>query len=446
MNALFKLIKSFFGLEGNNLLLVYGDSGTGKTAFGFEVLREVGDVGCGFYVSCGIDRTALLSRYSDLNRYLCEVIDVNDLPFPQEENIYDAVLRSNLPMFLRYLYERAEKVKSALIFIDDFERVSNAIGLDPVSVMELYVSFLRHASLRSIVTVRRNEHLEQIADGVIVLEVKEQDGRVIRKAFVKKLCGLKIRESRFLYTILGGRLLPLSRPLKDIENLPRSILDKIQGLALETGACTGVLGEKLISFGSESFDRLLGGLSNEGLNLPIFDVKVHSLIRALILLNIIKSFINNGGIVLSIGMEPLLHTPPPLCFKMSPLYFPIQVSGELNLDKIASDIKDLLSGRQGKYILLFFNFDYMEVALGNSGVSSLIYSLLNSLALDNICIVGVCSKASRAVQGLASRIFLFQEEAGYTLVCGIKPWTPYYHISVSLTYDGYVKLSLTEIV
>lgn len=57
-------------------MLVCGDSGVGKTLFGFEVLKEVGGVGCGIYVSCGVSRSTFLSRYDDLSRYLCDVISM----------------------------------------------------------------------------------------------------------------------------------------------------------------------------------------------------------------------------------------------------------------------------------------------------------------------------------------------------------------------------------
>lgn len=223
-------------------------------------------------------------------------------------------MRSNLPIFLRHLYEKAEKVKDAFIFIDEFESICNVIGLDLVSVMELYVSFLRHTGLRSIVAIRGEGDLGHVVDGVVVLEAEEINGRIIRRASFKKLCWVKLPPPIF-YTFVGGRFLPFSRPLMDIKSLPENVLSKIQGLALESSARTGVLGEKLVSFGSESFDRFLGGLAENSFNLFIFDANVPLLIRSLAFLSITNQFVKNGGIVASVGMEPLLRPPSFLPFE-----------------------------------------------------------------------------------------------------------------------------------
>jgi len=442
---LFKLLRAFFGLNENNALLVCGDSGVGKTLFGFEVLREIGGVECGIYVSCGVSRAALLSRHGDLSRYLREVIDANDFTFPQEEDVYESISRSNLPIFLRFLYEKAEKVKGAFIFVDDFEGVCNVVGLDPVSVMELYVSFLRHTGLRSIVAVRREGDLGRIVDGVVVLESEEVNSRVVRRALFKKLCGVKLSDSSFFYTLLGGRFLPFSRSLMDVESLPGNFLSKIQGLALEkSGAYTGVLGKRLISFGSESFDRFLGGLAEDCFNLFVFDANVPLLIRSLTFLSIINCFVKNGGIVASIGMEPFLRPPPFLPFEeyKSLVFLPVLGS----VDEIISNIGARLSEGVSSPILLILNIDYLNAELGYNDVTRLIYSLTSRPLVGNMCLLGVCSEPSPVIQGLASRVFTFSEKNGYTLVFGVKPWTPYYLLSVNITYDGYIRLSLTEMV
>lgn len=442
---MFKLLREFFGLEGNNLLLICGDSGSGKTLFGFEVLKEIGGAGCGIYVSCGIDRSVLFSRYSGLGTYLREVIDASDFPFPQKEDVYESISRSNLPVFLRYLYEKAEEAKNAFIFIDDFENVCNVIDLDPVSTMELYVAFLRHAGLCSVIAVKSEGDLGRVVDGVVVLEKERINGRVIRRGFFKKLCGVKIHDPSFLYTLLGGRFLPLSRSLTDVEGLPGNILSKIHGLALGSSLRAGALGERLVSFGSEDLDRFLGGLTENCFNLIVFDANVPLLVCSLTLLSIASRFIEDGGKVISVGMEPLLRAPflPSLSLEeCGKPYFSLSILG--GIDELRSNIRDHLEGGAGPFLLLL-NIDYLEAELGRDEVIRLLY-YLTTLPAARGCMLGVCLKPSPVIQGLASRVFSFNEKDGYTLACGIKPWTPYYLLTVNLTYDGYVKLSLTELV
>ncbi len=441
---MFKLIREFFEIDGNNVLLVCGDSGVGKTLFGFEVLREVGGVGCCIYVSCGVDHAVILGRHGDLGRYLCEVIDAIDFPFPQEEDIYESISRSNLPVFLRYLYEKAEKVKNTFIFLDDFESICNVVDLNLVSTMELYVSFLKRAGLHSIVTVRSESNLSRVVDGVVTLEVENIDGRLIRKALFKKLQGVRISNPCFFYTLFGGRFTPLSRSLVNVENLPDNVLNKIRGLALESGAHAGFLGERVISFGSESLDRFLGGLAENCFNLFVFDANVPSLVRALTFLSIIKRFTKNGGIAASIGMDPFLKLLFPPSFEEYESLISMPVLG--SVDEIISSIRDQISESESRHFLFILNIDLLNAVLGYDSVTYLLYSLINHFSAGGTCLLGACTNPSPVIQGLASRVFAFSEKNGYIFISGIKPWTPHYLLSVNLTYDSYIRLSLTEIV
>ncbi len=441
---MFKVFREFFGLEGNSILLVCGDSGVGKTLFGFELLREVGGLRCGVYVSCGIDHGFIASRYGNLGECLFDVVDANDFPFPREDDVYESVLSSKLPNLLRYIYEKVKGVKNAFIFVDGFEGICDAMSLDPVSTMDIYVAFLRRTGLRSVVTVRDEGELGRIVDGIVELNAKLINGRIVRKLFFKKLSGAKLPTPYFIYTLLGGRFSPLEHSLEHVKGLPDSILSKVKGVALEAGSRIGVLGERSLSFGSEDFDRFLGGLARYDFNLFIFDAKIPSLVRSFILISIVNRFVTDGGEVALIGVEPFLKLSDTLCsaFRVDEeKTFPLSID-ENDIDKLVRAIKELMDSAAPSFLVLI-DVDYLVAMFGYRHVIRFIHSLKNE---KKLCVVGICSSAPTSLQGIAGRVFSFSEEGEYIFVYGIKPWTPLYLLSVDLTYDGFIKLSLTELV
>ncbi|MBS7287184.1 MAG: hypothetical protein KIH01_00105 [Candidatus Freyarchaeota archaeon] len=225
----------------------------------------------------------------------------------------------------------------------------------------------------------------------------------------------------------------LSRSLADVEGLLGNVLSKIQGLALESGLRTGALGERLVSFGSEDLDRFLGGLTENSFNIIVFDTNVPLLICSLTLLSIAISFIEDGEVV-SVGMEPLLRVPflPSLSLeRYGKSYFSFSILGGVN-ELISSTRKHLSEGEAEPFSLLL-NVNYLEAGLGRGEVTRLLYYLTALLPAVRGCMLGVCLKSSPVIQGLASRVFSFDEKDGYIIVYDIKPWTPYYLLTVNLT-------------
>jgi len=447
---LFRVLRDFFELEGNNVLLVCGESGVGKTLFGFEVLREVGDVGCGIYVSCGVNEDALFERCRWLDRYVRVVIDASDFPFPQESDAYEVAVRSNLPNLLRYVYEKVEEVGgSSFIFLDDFEGVCNAIGLDPISTMELYVDFIRRVNVRSIVATGIRNVFDRVVDGVVSLKRKSLGGRLIREFLFRKLRGVKISCLYGVFTLLGGRFTFIEPSLSEFENLPYGFRDKLKGFPMVGGRQTGFLGEVTFSFGSDSFDRFFGGLPEGCLYVLIFKPMVPSLLRYIFLLSIVNSFVVDGGKVVSVGLEPVSPQLPPCalsfveeCVKKG-VYLRVSLKDCFKECFIEGGV---FPWEQHSPSLVLLDLDYLNVFFGVENATRLVYNFARHAREKKFVLVIAGSTIPNAICSLADRILVFSQRFNYTLVHGAKPWTPLYVFSLKINYEGFIENELIEVV
>jgi len=142
-----------------------------------------------------------------------------------------------------------------------------------------------------VVTERREQtDLDYLLDGVVVLRRKYHQGRVVREIELKKLRGVSIMQSRFLFTLDSGKfryLPPFKSPLNG------SGQDQV-GVPIESKG-------KRYSTGSASLDLLLGGGFLRGsFNLLEAENDVPDEVKVLFLRTLLSNFVNTGHLVLYI--------------------------------------------------------------------------------------------------------------------------------------------------
>ena len=140
-----------------------------------------------------------------------------------------------------------------------------------------------------VVTERREQtDLDYLLDGVVVLRRKYHEGRVVREIELKKLRGVSIMQSRFLFTLDSGRFRYLP-PFKTSVNGEGQ--DQVGSPIEQKG--------KLYSTGSASLDLLLGGGFRKGsFNLLEAENDVPDEVKTLFLRTLLSNFVNTGHSVL----------------------------------------------------------------------------------------------------------------------------------------------------
>lgn len=175
------------GLPAKEMILVKGEPGAGKSNLGLEFLYRGAERGQnGLYVS--------FQETED------QVLRANTFDWDFEKHVKKGNI--NVTKFDPYRYEKISDMIRGIIKENNAKR----IVLDPITDLDLYIDSRKdiRKTLLSIkseiqdlggttLLVAENEEAteieQEVADGIINLEIKRQDGHVNRQIYVKKLRG-----------------------------------------------------------------------------------------------------------------------------------------------------------------------------------------------------------------------------------------------------------------
>lgn len=275
-----------FFTAGGRSVLVRGDPGTGKTSFVLQLLDYHSKNNFkSVYMSTRLSAKTLKShqpwvemvqgRYGAVPRLAGDQIGF------QDSRRMDGVRAiSGLRSYL-------EQVENPFVVLDSWEGLffdSHTMGVEEISKL------VEDYDARFVVVTERREQtdLDYLLDGVIVLRRKFHRGRVLREIELRKLRGVSIQQSRFIFTLDQGKF----------RYLPPLSTEKVS----ETGSVgepipSGKQG--LYSSGAESLDHIVGGGFAEGsMNLVELSSELPSGVIALFLRTVLSNFINGGHRVL----------------------------------------------------------------------------------------------------------------------------------------------------
>jgi KaiC/GvpD/RAD55 family RecA-like ATPase len=274
-----------FFATGGRSVLVRGDPGTGKTSMVLQLLDYHSKNGFkSVYMSTRLSAKTLKSHQPWV-----EVVQgrYGTVPRLEEQQIgFQDSRRMDGVRAITGLRQYLEQVTNPFVVLDSWEGLSfesHTLGVEEISKL------VEDYEARFVVVTERREQtdLDYLLDGVVVLRRKFHEGRIVREIELKKLRGVSINLSRFLFTLDSGRFRYLPPLSEDRPGISQNVGEPIPN------------SETVLSSGSKDLDAIIGGGMRQGsFNLIELENDVPSEIRELFLRTVFSNFINNGHRIL----------------------------------------------------------------------------------------------------------------------------------------------------
>ncbi|MDG6908459.1 MAG: hypothetical protein JRN20_22035 [Nitrososphaerota archaeon] len=362
-----------FFATGGRSVLIRGDPGTGKTSLVLQLLDYHSKNGFkSVYMSTRLSAKTLKSHQPWV-----EVVQgkYGTVPRLDEQQIgFQDSRRMDGVRAIAGLRQYLEQVTNPFVVLDSWEGLffeSHTLGVEEISKL------VEDYEARFVVVTERREQtdLDYLLDGVVVLRRKFHDGRTIREIELKKLRGVSIMQSRFLFTLQSGhfRYLP---PFQA----------NLQFINTEVGEPIPNKKDDIFSSGSSDLDAITGGLRAGSFNLVELQNDVPLPVKDLVLRTIFSNFINNGHSVLYVpfvggGTDELSRMLPHLSSETIQKSVAVlsydgkseknnSLSGELGRDMqiIETKVEDLARATR-KPVLVVLTEDALEGLYGSYSVS-----------------------------------------------------------------------------
>ncbi len=205
-------IEEFFSKDGNYVLAVKGDAGTGKTIFSFECIREIAKPGCGIYFAARVDPESIYGQHPWIREFIPpeNLVDTTKSMLAMPTGIGEALRYASVPEFLKYTYSRVEELKSqgnVMLVIDSFDALHNALKADYGDLANTIADFARRLKVKTLMVSERGDInvLDFVADGVVELRNVNVNGRIFRELVIKKLRGVEVSSPVYPFTLHKGR-------------------------------------------------------------------------------------------------------------------------------------------------------------------------------------------------------------------------------------------------
>ncbi len=186
-------------------LLVKGPSGSGKTTFSLTILHTLKAKNNFFYISTRASPKQIFDHYPWLRKYVKEPSrDIDSPEVGQNLSAFeDARLDEPESLFERVTNQLMD-VKNPVIIIDSWDSVASLMDREArLNNERVLQTWRERAKAKLIFTTEESveSSLENIVDGVVELNYELKDGVRTRSLFLKKLRGIPIKRSLYLFTL-----------------------------------------------------------------------------------------------------------------------------------------------------------------------------------------------------------------------------------------------------
>ena len=187
------------------LLLVKGETGTGKTTAGLELMAKLQSAGDSVHLSTRTypDKLAYQHALFSMLAGRKNVHFFSSLEFDPTQFLVAHNVVSGLHRLL-------STMDRPLVVLDSWEGIADYVPPEArMKVEQSLMAVLESTGARMVLVSERpetNTTLDQLADAIIVLHQKVIDDRRVRELEIRKLRGVPIRQERYLFTLAGGRL------------------------------------------------------------------------------------------------------------------------------------------------------------------------------------------------------------------------------------------------
>ncbi len=272
-----------FFASGGRSVLIRGDPGTGKTSLVLQLLDYHSKSNFkSVYMSTRLSAKTLKSHQPWVEMVQGKY---GAVPRLQEDQIgFQDSRRMDGVRAISGLRSYLEQVTNPFVVLDSWEGLffeSHTLGVEEISKL------VEDYDARFVVVTERREQtdLDYLLDGVVVLRRKFHEGRVAREIELKKLRGVSIKQSRFIFTLDQGKFRYLPPPSPGTFGAS----DFGVGEPLPNSA------QGLFSSGSISFDGIIGGGFRAGsFNLAELSTDLPQEIISLFMRTVLSNFVNNG--------------------------------------------------------------------------------------------------------------------------------------------------------
>lgn len=186
------------------ILLVKGDTGTGKTNLALELMALLHKEGDAVHISTRTYPEKLSFQHALFPALAAEpnVQFFSTLEFDPTQFVVGHKVVSGL-------HELLSSMENPLVVLDSWEGISDYIPAEArMKVEQSLMAVLEETGARLILVSEHpeaNTTLDQLADAILILHQTIIDDRRLRELEIRKLRGVPIRQDQYLFTLAGGR-------------------------------------------------------------------------------------------------------------------------------------------------------------------------------------------------------------------------------------------------
>jgi KaiC/GvpD/RAD55 family RecA-like ATPase len=457
------------GFPGNSLIILAGNSGTGKTVFSAQFLyRGAVDFGeNGLYVSFAENRETFFDNMRDFG------FDFEKLEKEGKFRYLDllTIKEPAVPSILNMILEEASRVKARRLVIDSYSALAQAFK-EPIDVRIVVHTILSKIIRGMGCTTIMIEEVpfgssrigfgveEFVADGVIHLKTAELEGYRLRELEILKLRGARLKEPRLIFTLDGGfKAFPPFKPM--FAEKPK----RFQQVPDPPGK---------YSTGSSSLDEALdGGLPKGSVTLLELDEKISTPMYHLLVASAAANFVLQGRgvfVVPSSGVDPILFRKYIGVYGGTEeewtRYTKIIVGASLKTPEVASNIihvkgedwkedigkvleaSDELAAKTGQPSLSIVGVDTLITLYGENRCEEILNLTATEARRAGATVIAIVKAGLRdlavKLSPIADLYLRLKREHGCLLLYGVRPRTGLYAVEID-TSKGYPIPKLTTI-
>ena len=438
------------GFPRGSLILLTGDTGSGKTIFSAQYLYYGASKfdEPGIYVSFAENRETFLNNMKrmniDLERYEQEG-RFKFLDFPTvTERLIEQIFRSILEEIRELKAKRLvvdsisamaqafkEPINTRIVFRDSLSKMVHQEGCTALAVVEM-----PKGGERTGLGIE-----EFIADGVILLRNGKFKGHLLRDLRIKKLRGTRLPETTLIFTLEDG--FECFSPFE-----PRVQIEKPKRFQATLDL------QDRFSTGTPDLDAILGGGARRGSSILLeFDEKVLMLQYNLFVAPMVANFVAQGKgawILPSSGVDYEAVRRMALIYGFSEEEFRslVHVSDFRTESKFSFDEIELRC-RTGKPILALLDADILATKYGEDECEKILHeNVSHTRQFGSLAVLVLRSGREtliRRLSGLAGIHLQLTTRHGALLLRGIKPRTGLHAVEMDVS-KGFALPRLTPIV
>lgn len=277
-------------------LLIKGYAGTGKTTLALSILRALNIKENFQYLSTRISPDQLYQYYP----WLAKFFDITKKSQPDEENntdvpiFVDARLDEPSSMFERITNQLMD-MRSPMIIIDSWDAVGYFMDREALMNNARVLQTWRERAKAKMIFISEeptDTTFDVLVDGIVELQQRHHNNRLLREIFFSKLRGVRIDRPSYVYT-LNNTVFRSFDPYKLSEF---AILPNAKAKQTTHGS---LLEGQHVKSGNADLDNILGGGFPLKGNVSVsIDPNMNSKVVLAFLGQIISNFISTGNSVL----------------------------------------------------------------------------------------------------------------------------------------------------